>query len=232
MTPRHAVRLAVAVGLLAGLGLPGRAELGPCKPGPDEIMLCGAGKGAARTIVKTLSPDRKFAFAWHDPQSNPDDVEDFDNEFLLIRLADGVVLARAPSDYFQNARGRANRRDETAIWSADSRRVVRQYDTRYETEAFTLYRIDADGALAGTTDLLKLVEPAVRAMAKGRGRDIADYFFSVGGAPSTLGTDGTLKFDAGLFVNKTDISYDFKVVMTIAPDGTARVVSVREVKTP
>jgi len=90
----------------------------------------------------------------------------------------------------------------------------------------------ADGALTGAIDLCTIVEPAVRAMVKGRGRDIANCFFSIGGNPSTLGTDGTLKFDVGLFVNKSDIEYDFKVVMKIASDGSARVVSVREVKAP
>jgi len=30
--PRHVPRLALAIGLIAGLGLPARAELGPCKP--------------------------------------------------------------------------------------------------------------------------------------------------------------------------------------------------------
>lgn len=226
--PRRVLRLVFPIVALAAL--PARAEVGPCKSDTSEMMLCGSGVGAARTIPETLSPDKTIAFAWHAPGSEPDIVEDFENEWLLIRVADGAVLARAPSDFFQTPKLRANHRHETAIWSADSRMVVRQYDTRYDTEAFTLYRIDGKGALAGETDLLKQVEPAVRAKAKGRGRDIASYGFAIGDNTAAIDGDGTLRFEASLFIPKADDYYNFKVTMKIGRDGRARLVSIREDK--
>ena len=97
--------LAIA-GLLAS-ALPTMAELGPCKRDARETPLCGSGKGAARVIRDTVSPDKKFALAWRDPNKNPGDVteDDADLELLLIRLADGIVLAKADTDYFPQPRG-------------------------------------------------------------------------------------------------------------------------------
>jgi hypothetical protein len=223
----RAIQVALTAIALAA-ALPARAEVGPCKADRPEMMLCGSGVGAARTIPDTLSPDKTIAFAWHAPGSEPDIVEDFENEWLLIRVADGAVLTRAPTDFFQTPTLRANRRHETAIWSADSRMVVRQYDTRYDTEVFTLYRIDGNSGLAGETDLLKLVEPAVRARAKGRGRDIASYGFSIGNAGPAIGPDGRLAFDASLFIPKADDNFEFRVTLQIARDGRARILSIRE----
>jgi hypothetical protein len=79
------------------------------------------------------------------------------------RVADGVVLAKTDTDYFRNPGVAANRREEFAIWSPDSRMVIRKLHVRYGTGEFTLYRIGPDGALAGDIDLIKMVEPAVHA---------------------------------------------------------------------
>ena len=161
--------LAIA-GLLAGAAFPAMAELGPYKRDARETPLCGSGKGAARVVRNTMSPDKKFALAWRDPDKDPGDLE-----LLLIRLADGVVLAKGDTDYFRNPGVTANRREELAIWSPDSRMVIRQLDPRYGTEVFKLYRIGAGGALAGDIDLIKIVEPAMLAHLKQIGRDPKDY---------------------------------------------------------
>jgi hypothetical protein len=91
----------------AGAAFPAMAELGPCKRDARETLLCGTGKGAARVVRDTVSSDKKFALAWRDPDKDPDDVieDDADLEFLLIRLADGVVLAKTDTDYFRNPWG-------------------------------------------------------------------------------------------------------------------------------
>jgi hypothetical protein len=164
---RATVSAVAIAGLLAGAALPVRAELGPCKRDAQELPLCGSGKGAARVVRNTVSPDKKFALAWRHPDKDPADVteDDTDLELLLIRLADGVVLAKGDTDYFRNPGVTANRREESAIWSPDSRMVIRQLDprrrrarrrhrpdhirharrarARYGTEFFTLYRIGA-----------------------------------------------------------------------------------------
>ena len=189
-------------GLLVCAALPAMAELGPCKRDARETPLCGSGKGAARVVRDTVSPDKKFALAWRDPDKDPGDVteDDADLELLLIRLADGVVLAKTDTDYFRNPGVAANRREEFAIWSPDSRMVIRKLDVRYGTGEFTLYRIGPDGALAGDIDLTKIVEPALRARLKQIGRDPTDYMLSIG--ESTLGNNGTLRFAVIMFVVK------------------------------
>src|SRR5262250_1775743 len=108
--------LAIAI-LFAGVALPATAELGPCKRDAQETPLCGAGKGAARVVRNTMSPDKKFALAWRDPDKDPGDVteDDTDLELPLIRLGDRVVLAKGDNGYFRNPGVTANRREEFAI---------------------------------------------------------------------------------------------------------------------
>lgn len=222
--------LAIA-SLLAGAALPAVAELGPCKRDARETPLCGSGKGAARVVRDTVSPDKKFALAWRDPDKDPGEVteDDADLELLLIRLADGVVLAKTDTDYFRNPGVAANRREEFAIWSPDSRMVIRKLDVRYGTGEFTLYRIGPDGALAGNIDLTKIVEPAVRARLRQIGRDPTDYMLLIG--ESKLGNDGTLRFPVIMFVVKKQTEVDYKVEMKVAPGKAplhARIVSIRK----
>jgi hypothetical protein len=207
------------------------AELGPCKRDARETPLCGSGTGAARVVRDTVSPDRKFALAWRDPVKDPGDVteDDADLELLLIRLADGVVLAKADTDYFRNPGVAANRREEFAIWSPDSRMVIRKLDVRYGTGEFTLYRISADGALAGDIDLTRLVEPAMRAQLRQIGRDPMVYTLLIGN--STLANNGTLRFPVNMFVIKKGTEVDYTVEMKVAPGHAplhARIVSIRK----
>ncbi len=130
--------------------------------------MCGFGKGAARVVRDTISLDNKFALAWRHSDKNPGEVtrdDDSDLELLLIRLADGAVIANADTEYFRNSRG-ANRRHEYAIWSPDSRMVIRMYDLRYGTDVFMLYRIGVGGTVTGQLDLDKIIEQAVYARLK------------------------------------------------------------------
>ena len=224
--------LAIAT-LFAGTALPAMAELGPCKRDARETPLCGSGKGAARVVRNTMSPDKKFALAWRDPDKDPGDVteDDTDLELLLIRLADGAVLAKGDTDYFRNPGVTANRREEFAIWSPDSRMVIRQLDPRYGTEVFTLYRIGADGALAGDIDLIKIVRPAVLARLKQIGRDPKDYTLLINNNASTLGNDGMLRFEVIMFVIKKEPEVDYKVEMKVTSGKAplrARIVSIRQ----
>ena len=223
--------LAIA-GLLAGAALPAMAELGPCKRDARETPLCGSGKGAARVVRNTMSPDKKFALAWRHPDKDPGDVteDDTDLELLLIRLADGVVLAKGDTDYFRNPGVTANRREELAIWSPDSRMVIRQLDPRYGTEVFKLYRIGAGGALAGDIDLIKIVEPAMLAHLKQIGRDPKDYTLSINSNASTLGNDGMLRFKVIMFVIKKEPEVDYKVEMKVTTGNAplrARIIAIR-----
>ena len=230
---RAIIRALAIATLFAGTAVPAMAELGPCKRDARETPLCSSGKGAARVIRNTMSPDKKFALAWRDPDKDPGDVteDDTDLELLLIRLADGVVLTKGDTDYFRNPGVTANRREEFAIWSPDSRMVIRQLDPRFGTEVFTLYRIGADGVLAGDIDLIKIVEPALLARLKQIGRDPKDYRLLINNNASTIGNDGMLRFEVIMFVIKQEPEVDYKVEMKVTSGKAplrARIVSIRQ----
>lgn len=223
----------LAIACLFGSGLSAFAELGPCKPDARETPLCGSGKGAARVVHNTISPDKKFALAWRHPDMDPADVtrdDDNDLEVLLIRLADGVVLAKADTQYFRNPGVMANRRGEYAFWSPDSRMVIRQYNARFGTDVFMLYRIGKDGAVTGQLDLDKMIETAIFARLKTIGRNPDDYGVLIGvGKGTTLTNDGTLRFSVTAFIVKKDPEVDYDVVIKIAPKATpltARIVKI------
>lgn len=223
---------ALAIATLLGGGLPAVAELGPCKADAQQTPLCGSGKGAARVVADTISPDKKFALAWRHPDMNPGDVtrdDASDLEILLIRLADGAVLAKADTEYFRNPGQNANRRDEYAIWSPDSRMVIRQYDIRFGTDVYRLYRIGADGALSGEIDLDKMIEDAIYARLQKIGRKREDYSMFYTNNGSTLGNDGTLRFKVVAFIVKKDPEVDYDVVIKVTPGATpmrARIVKI------
>ena len=228
----RAIASALAIaGLLAGSALPARAELGPCKPDAQATPLCGSGKGAARVVRDTMSPDKKFALAWRHPDKDPAAVteDDSDLELLLVRLADGAVLAKADTEYFRNPGQYANRREEFAIWSPDSRLVIRMYDLRYGTDVFTLYRIGADGTLTGQIDLDKMIEQAVYAQLKKIGRNPDDYGILISDNGNTLSNDGTLRFKVVAYIVKKDPEVDYDVEMKVTPGETplrARIVKI------
>ena len=216
--------------LLAG-GLPALAEIGPCKAARDP--LCGSGKGAARVVRDTVSPDKKFALAWRDPDRDPNDVDEnfIDLEVLLVRLADGAVLAKADTeDLPQSGAGRQPARG-IRDRSPDSRMVIRMYDLRYGTDVFTLYRIGADGTFADDVAMDKMIEDDVFARLKTIGRNPEDYGVLISDKGIILRNDGTLRFKVVAFIVKKDPEVDYDIEMKVTTGSEplrARVISVRQ----
>ncbi|HEY4308069.1 MAG TPA: hypothetical protein VGN12_01345, partial [Pirellulales bacterium] len=91
----------IAATLLLGATLPALAGMGPCKPDQHEGLACGEGADSARVIEKTLSPDKKLAFAWRKPDGDPTDQPDpyDDLELLIVRLSDGAILGKSKTGY-------------------------------------------------------------------------------------------------------------------------------------
>jgi hypothetical protein len=145
------------------------AGMGPCKPDAQNGLTCGAGVGAARIIDNTTSPDGKVAFAWRDPDGDPTVEPDKDElDLLLVRLSDGAVLAKSKTEVWSTGQSRRSRRDEDVAWSPDSSLALHAFQTRFKTERLELFGLDKEAATS--VDLLKTVEPAVRAkLAKNAG---------------------------------------------------------------
>lgn len=227
-------KLLPAIAVLIGAATDAQAEMGPCKPDAADGLTCGSGIGAARVIEDTVSPDERFAFAWRDPEAAPDDTpEGYQQmEFLLVRIADGAVLAKDKTYYWQTGNGRANRVEEIAIWSPDSRIAVRRYDTRYETEALQAFVLAEDGK-ADMVELRKIVEPAVLKFMRAKPQT---WFFSLAtDAKSRLARDGTLRTTVMMWMRKEDARNYFAVSVQIARGGdglAARVLRVRETDEP
>ncbi len=226
-------RFVLAGSFLAIVSQAALADIGPCKPDINDTMLCGSGIGAARVIPGTLSPDKTLALAWRDPKGTPDTETYGDNELLLIRVADGAVLAKATTDYFHTGTMHANRKSETALWSPDSRMVMRVWDTRFESSGVTLWAISADRKIAGEVDLLKVVAPAVRAQLKRKVRNPEAHAFLVMEEDRSLTNDGRLAFHADMQIPKGDFDYEYLVTVNAARTKTgltARVLKVEYLK--
>ena len=235
--PARPVLASILVALLATAAL---AEMGPCKPdGPDELM-CGSGPGAARVIEDTVSPDKRFALAWRldgaDPTEPP--VSD-DIEILVVRLADGAVLARAKTEYWHTGSMRANRLEEEASWSPDSRFVVRAFQQRFDTERLDVFALDAAPGNAGPSarmlDLKAIVEPAVRERLRRRARKGDGYVLRVhGGKKLKVDNAGRIRLNVMMWVPKDgpEAHYDATVQLQRGKDGLrALVTSVKPAAT-
>ena len=195
-------------------------------------LVCGEGKAAMRVVADTTSPPKEYAFAWRSDQGLPSgrDQPPSGVENLLIRIADGAVLAKLGGTYWATGDMRANRYDLLAAWSPDSQAVIEVANSRWDSDSFAYYRID--GATATKLDLRALVEPVMTARLPPRNRQ-GNSFRVREDLPVTLDARGRLRFTAILYVPKSETSNDYKVQVNIRTRGgkpSALVVSMRRVK--
>ena len=194
-------------------------------------LVCGEGKGAVRVVADTTSPQKKYAFGWRSPGGLPS-VSDIPEgvENVLVRLADGAVIAKLGGEYWATGEMRANRYDLLAAWSPDSRAVIEVANSRWDSDAFAYYLMD--GATVTKLDLRTLVEAAMKAKLPARKREL--YSFRVlDDPPVTLDAGGHARFKASVFVPKGEASLDYKVQVDISSKHgkpSARIVSMQRVK--
>jgi hypothetical protein len=206
--------LLAAVVLLSAL--PARAEMGPCKPDKFEGLTCGAGVNAARVIKDTLSPDKRFAFAWRSPGAEPTDQPDSTDtiELLLVRLADGAILAKAETQYWDTGEIHANRLLEEVSWSANSRFAVRVLRQRFDTGSFDVFVLGEKDA--ATVDLLKIVEPALRARLEKKIGNTEAYVLSVqGGKKLKINNAGVIQAAVSLWHPKEGPEEAYAVTLRV-----------------
>jgi hypothetical protein len=225
------IAVAVAMSLSAWTSAPSNAaaEMGPCRPATFDLI-CGSGDGAARAIVKTISPSKRLAFAWrlaNKPPTDRPEESDPNLENLIVRIADGAVLAKSHGSYWDLSTKIAKAYLITA-WSPDSRLLVK-VEQRAEFASAELFSFSQDDSAIGPFELVKLIGPAVLARVQGV-KDTEKYQLVFASHPAmTVDDQGLLH--AAVFTRDQDSVdgsvYDVTVQISRATDSLdAKVVSV------
>lgn len=163
MVRRNIAVCAVSLSMLAFCAERASAEMGPCAPA-DFDLICGSGDGAARAIVKTISPSRRLAFAWRLTNKPPGNIPEQDDpalENLIVRLDDGTALAKSHGSYWDLSTKIAKAYLMTA-WSPDSRLLVK-IEQRAQSASAEIFSFTEDDATTGPFNLVKVIEPALQA---------------------------------------------------------------------
>lgn len=212
------------------------ADTGPCKLDAEhEIQICGEGNGAAIVIRDTQSPSKKIALAWRTPDGPPNEQPDDEKiELLVLRLADGAVLARSKGAYWDTGEMHVNRLEERAAWSPNSRLLVRSFHSRFSTDEIEIYAFDAADKVTGTIDFLKSLDPAARAKLKARVKSADDYSLSLTGMkdddkPITIDDHGNIRAEVMLWAPKYGPMYYYRVSARVSSDKgklAAKIISV------
>jgi hypothetical protein len=226
----------IAFVILADMTLPVRAEMGPCKQDEKrDVLICG--NGAAIVIRNTLSPSQRLGLAWRTPDAPPTEEPDWDKiELLVLRVADGAVLSRGKTEYWDTGEGygHVNRLEELAYWSPNSRLMIRSFNSRYSTDNVELYAFDPDDKVTGPLDLLKIIDSAARAKLKARVKNADGYDFSLTSikdeeTPATIDDRGLIRAEVMYWIPKMGPYYYYTVkarVMRAKGALEARIVSI------
>jgi len=228
-------RTPVAVAVLAMCGLlaatPRAAgEMGPCQPDKFGGLTCGSGVGAARVIEGTLSPSKRLALAWRSAKGPPTEDPVGETEIIVVRIADGAVLAASKGMYWNTGEARANRLDETATWSPNSRMLIRSFSSRFSTDKVDLYAFGRNDEVTGPFDLLKVMDSAVRTALRRRVKDEQKYALSISNDPAmTVSNGGIVRAAIMMWVPKDGPERNYTVTVRVirgAKSLDARVVAV------
>ena len=217
--------------LLAVMMATAQAQIAPCQPDGHNGLVCGTGVGGARVVDGSVSPSKRFAVAWSSKKTGPldQDVDNwpYDLEDMVIRIADGAVLARVPGIYFDTGGVHANRTAEIGAWSPDSHYLVEAVDDRWNTARFELYAVEAGDKLIGPIDLNKIIEPVLRARLRARGTNDNGYDLKLWESPHTgnpvvtVDRHGIIRTQAMLHVPKGEDTPTWDVALRIVQKGAA-----------
>lgn len=220
-----------ALALLAFAAWPNsaRAEMGPCIPASFDLI-CGNGPGAARAILKTVSPSKRLAFAWrlsNRPPTDRPEQNDPHLENFVVRIDDGAVLARSHGAYWDLG-SKIAKAFLIAAWSPDSRLLVR-IEQSAESSSAELYSLaDTDKAI-GPIELVKAIKSAVQAeMREGKAPNDSILLFN---SHPAITVDDQGLIHATVFTRAQDASDSrpYEVVVQVLRTGDsldARVVSI------
>jgi hypothetical protein len=224
-----AVVVAMSLSALASTLSNAAAEMGPCTRATFDLI-CGSGDGAARVIVKTISPSKRLAFAWrlaNRPPTDRPEEGDPNLENLIVRIADGAVLARSHGSYWDLSTKIAKAYLITA-WSPDSGLLVK-VEQRAGFASAELFSFLQDASAIGPFELVKLIKPAILAQMQGV-KDTDNYQLVFASHPAMTVDDRGL-LHANVFARDQDSSegpaHDVTMQIARAADSLdAKVVSV------
>jgi hypothetical protein len=224
--------IALTFAALAISALIARAEMGPCIPDDRGSLTCGKGVGAARVIPKTTSPSNKLALAWRLTSSAPGYQLHEDNpdlESLIVRIADGAILAKSPGTYWDMGDRYAKAQYLTAAWSPDSRLLIRMAGKDDAPHSAELFAFAQDDSITGPFDLVKVLDPAVRAEMKDV-NNVDEYVFAISTQPSmAIDDQGSVHASVYMVERKSgkERIYDLTAqVMRVANSFDAKVLSI------
>jgi hypothetical protein len=168
MVECHTATASIAILLLAFSAGSAAAGIGPCVPAIDFGLMCGSGDGAARAIVKTISPSKRLAFAWRladkPPNSRPDD-NDPNLENFVVRLEDGAILAKSHGAFWDLGTKIAKAYLMTA-WSPDSGLLVK-VEQRADSVSAEAFFFTENDVVIGPFDLVNAIKSALLAKMEG-----------------------------------------------------------------
>lgn len=146
-----------------------------------------------------------------------------DTEILVVRLADGAVLATSTGTYWNTGEARANRLEELATWSPNSRLLIRSFNSRFSTDNVDLYAFGANDEATGPFDLLKVIDPAIRAHLRRRVKDEQKYVFSTSNEPAmSIGNSGLVRAAVMMWVPKDGPERNSTVTVRVTRSKVAR----------
>ncbi|GEM_PF-1110052 len=223
----------------ACLFCPALADTGPCKPYPPlEVLVCGSGDGAAIVIRDTVSPSKKFALAWRTVDAPPFQEPEGQIDLVVIRLEDGGILSKTSTEYWDTGEAHANRLQEHAFWSPDSKFMIRESTSRFSSDVVELYTIGAEDIVRGPFDLLSLIEPPLHKRLKPYEADADGFTLAIaakGENEKTVEIDdrGRFRIEVMLWAPKEGPMYYYTVhgeaerAKSAKDKPRARIVSIR-----
>jgi len=183
---RKSTAIALAFAALVIAPSIARAEIGPCIPDDRGSLTCGNGVSSARVIPKTTSPSNRLALAWRLTSSAPGyqlHEGNPDLESLIVRIADGAILAKSQGTYWNMGDRYAKAQYLTAAWSPDSHLLIRMAGKGDAPHSAELFAFAQDDGVTGPFDPVKVLDPAVRAEMKDI-NDVDKYVFKISTQPS------------------------------------------------
>jgi hypothetical protein len=223
--------IALAFAALTIAPLIARAEMGPCIPDDRGSLTCGNGVGAARVIPKTTSPSNRLALAWRLTSSAPGYQLHEDNpdlESLIVRVEDGAILAKSQGTYWDMGDRYAKAQYLTSAWSPDSHLLIRIAGKGAAPHTAELFAFAQDDSVTGPFDLVKVLDPAVRAEMKGD-NDEDKYVFKISSQPSmTIDNQGLIHASVFMVARESGKERIYELtaqVMRVANSFDAKVLS-------